>query len=712
MPKPSRKRRDRIVSLDTETTGLDLRHGARPFFVTGCDGVGKDPFCWEWDVDPRTRKVMVDRKDLLEIAETFGKADTMVLHNAKFDYIGIKAMYDDAGLSSVFASFWDFSKVVDTLYLGHMLASNQAHDLTSMAMVYLKVNILQYEEALEKDVKAALSAIKNGRDKAFEGWRVAKVGLPEMPSAKEKMWKHDSWVLRAVASRKKYKEGHPWWTTLSEYGNSDSVTTLHLYHRLMEEVKKRGLEKIAAHRMQLLPAVCHMEDRGLSMSTARTTSMEKKLELEIKDRGDECTAIAAEHNYDLVLPVSGNNGSLTRFVFDVLKLPVMVRSHETKAPSLNKQAMEKWEEKLDEGSEGYRFVKALQAKRKRDTAIGYLRSYKRFWLPVGKTGGSSLPDSAWRMLYPNVNVTGTDTLRFSNSNPNGQNLSKREDANLRYVFGPLPGREWWSMDAKNIELRIPAYEANERSMIDLFEREDEGPYYGSYHLLIFDILHPEKFKRYGTSVKKVYEDSWYAWVKNGNFAVLNGAVEESGTADRAYHVNGAQRKIKDRLKGVTALGKRIYDKAMVSGYVETIPDKTVDPKRGYPLLCTRTSYGRVKETVPFSYHVQGTAMWWMSKAMIRCNEFLEKRNALLGKSRRNEWAYMILQVHDQLVFDFPKGRGPSGPLKGVLPGPEYENMADVRSLQRLMEKGGEDIGVVTPVSVEYHPVSFDAGVSV
>ena len=56
--------------------------------------------------------------------------------------------------------------------------------------------------------------------------------------------------------------------------------------------------------------------------------------------------------------------------------------------------------------------------------------------------------SNWRKLHTSLNMCGTDTLRWSSNNPNSQNISKKEGFNLRYAFGPAPGREWWSLDGQ------------------------------------------------------------------------------------------------------------------------------------------------------------------------------------------------------------------------------------------------------------------------
>jgi hypothetical protein len=147
--------------------------------------------------------------------------------------------------------------------------------------------------------------------------------------------------------------------------------------------------------------------------------------------------------------------------------------------------------------------------------------------------------------------------------------------------------------------------------------------------------------------------------------------------------------------------------ATKNGYVETIPDKTVDPTRGYPILCSRTEYGRVLPTVPLNYHTQSTAMYWMSKAMVRCQEELDEWN------KDGYDARMVMQIHDELVFDLPKRREPWVDAENEKkPGAHFRtsNLWRIRTLQKLMSKGGDDIGVPTPVAAEYHASNWSEGV--
>lgn len=668
-----------LKSVDSETTGIDLHHGSMPFAFTICNEKLQTKY-WEWDVDPVTRRPTVPQEDVEEIQAEIDEADELVLQNAKFDVTAL-----DTILPAGTDWKWPWSKTYDTLLGAHLLNSNQPKDLTTLAIIYLGINIKPYEDEIERITKQALSLVKD----RFPEWRIAKKGLPELPSAKEKLWKFDMWVPRQVALELDYPEDHEWFRALPDYMNTDSTVTVGIHKAILAEVEARGLLDIFEYRRKIARIPYIMENVGITFSEPRKNNLYEEYVRESSKAGDLCKAIAKHYDYDLNLPKSGNNKSLTKFVFEVLKLDVVKKSKKTGAPSLDKTALEHYQATLREKSKELLFVTSLRNKRKRDTAISYVEGYDRYKVSAGR--------SNWYRLYPSLNSTGTDTLRWSSSNPNEQNISKQEGFNLRYCFGPAPGREWWSSDAKNIELRLPAYEAEEEEMIALFERPNDPPYFGSYHLLVFDTLHPEKFAKHGKKSKDVYESTWYQWTKNGNFAVQYGAVEASGTADRAYHVEGAQRRIQDRFSRISKLNSSCIAFANEHGYIETMPDKYVDPSRGYPLQCTRTKWGGILPTVPLNYHIQGTAMWWMTCAMLSCQEYLDYLN-----EKFTGGYYMIMQVHDELVFDFPKGKGKE---------PWKTNLPKMRKIKSLMESGGERIGIPTPVSLKYHAANWSEGIS-
>lgn len=685
------------ISLDTETTGLDLHHGARPFLVTTALPDNSNLY-WEWDVCPHTRRVHAPTKDLEDVISLVEKADAIYLQNSKFDVAMLaKLLPEDYE--------WPWEKVWDTLVSGHLLASGRRHDLTTMSIEYLGVDPTATDDRCKAVVQACRRLVRR-KNSPCGDWRIAQKGLPEMPSAKETVWKYDLWLPRAMVKAGIITdplEVENCLECVPEYANTDSVCTLEIGRRHRKEVSKRGLTKIMEQRMELIPVVHKMEGNGVTLHAGRLDKLVAQYKEESNKERTRCENIAKLTGYELELPKSGMNNSLREFCFDVLRMPVLKRTN-SGGPSLDKEAMEMYKTELLPRSKQARFLSSLSNKRKRDTAINYMEAYRRFWLsPRGHR-----PASPWRILFPSLNPMGSDTLRFGSSNPNEQNISKKEGFNLRYCYGPLPGREWWSKDAKNIELRIPAYESGEPLLIALFEKPDEAPYYGSTHLLNFSTVYPDIWQMeleevgiesVGPHCKKKYASTWYQRCKNGGFAVQYGAVRkdlpenkqkdrnEWGTADKAFGRYGCHAKLEERFGRLKELNQKQITMANELGYVETMPDRSIDPDRGYPLQCERNQWGRVKPTIPLSYHVQGTAMWWMTQAMIRCQAVLDS------------WdfpAYMVMQVHDEIVFDLPQGIDEQHTLQ----------------LVKAMEQGGDDIGVPTPVGAERHEATWDTGVTV
>ena len=771
-----------MLSVDSETTGVDLWHGARPFLVTICDERLHNTW-WEWDVDPLTREVEIDEDDAREIRQLLARQhDGLVLQNSKFDATALLV----AGVLD-WEPLWDLTD--DTLIAAHLLGSNLQKDLTALCLQFCGEDVSGFEDRMKLAVNEARRMC---RTKAFVErygtWMLAGEGVSGMPSAKsgsktdkkgiqsESPWKFDCWLPRAVMVNCRGHEsdqpdpdcqhdwpsrpgpgrwncqkcgGHRWWIITSEYANSDSAATISVWKRQEPELRQRDLWDIYREKLRSIRALWDMERRGTTVLHGELKALRDEYARESDLSRATCVEIAASFNapelvgtdehgeevwedrpYQLELPKAGNNKSLTRFAFDVLRLPVVKRT-EMGLPSLDKDAVEEYRRTLDAESPGRAFIVNLSSLRKRAKSAEYMNAYEVFGVPVP---GELL------VLHPSVNATGTDTTRLSMSNPNLQQVSKQESQcqecegegceacdgtgedlhSVRVMFGPGPGREWYSADARNIELRLPAFESGEPSLIELFERPDDPPFYGSQHLLNFSIVYQDIWRaeltkvgieKVGPHCKKKYASTYYQWNKNGGLAMQYQCGEQ--TADRAFHRPGGYAKIKSSLIKLAALNEHWVRFANKHGFVETMPDRTVNPRRGYPLLCSRGDWGRVKPTIPLNYHVQGTAGWWMVKALNRCH-------AKLREWHRDDptWdGFIALTVHDELVFDFPKRGDPvaeskmrdgKGPLWRTK---DSSNLWRVRVLQGLMEEGGRDVGIPIPVSVEYHEKCWAKGVS-
>lgn len=669
-----------LISLDSESTGLDVMHSCRPFLVTIYDG--KDNTYWEWPIDPPTRMPVIPEEDLAEIEGWLDDADEIVGQNLKFDSLALHSI----GIE--WREEW-WEKVHDTTYSGHLLASSEPHDLTSMALSYLRLNIQPFEDRMGEACKECRKLIKTADFvEQFGKWKIADEEDPGLPSYKNsktkkkeelgKAWKWDMWLPRAVAEVKGYPKSHPHWTVTANYANTDSSVTRPLWQVHEKLMKERGLWPIYLERRKLIKRLTQMELRGITGSKSRLQQSIAECEEESENSAKICLGVGGGKLTSL--PDSGTTKEMRKLLFEDWKLPVVKVSDKTGEPGVDKAVLASWESILPKRSPQHTFVKHLRHKRQKDTMLGYGKSYLRY-------GKATEFADYWR-LHSSINATGTAHLRMSSSNPNQQNVSKQEGSNSRYAFGPLPDREWWSLDYSNLELRLPAYEAGEEEMVYLFEHPEEPPYYGSVHLMMFDILHPAKFAEHGVKVKQVYESTWYQWTKNGDFSIQYGAIEESGTADAAYHVEGAQRIIQRRFTKIAELNRSQIAFAERNGYVLTMEDAELG---SYPLQIRRSRGGRIMPTLPLNYHVSGTAMWCMCRAMARCGDYLDT----LGSDY-----FMTLQVHDEIVADFPKGRTPQ------------ENLSKAIKLQELMCRSGEDVGVPLTVGIKYLPQNWATEVDV
>lgn len=664
---------ERIVAIDSELTGLDWWHGSRAFYITTCDNDGLQKN-WRWSVDPFTRKVSVDPQDLKEIREVIDSADIIVGQNVKTESHALHF----AGMKGKFP----WHKTRDTLVAGHILASNTPHTLTAMVLDYLGEDIEPFELRLAEAVqecrrKCNLKAFKE----EYGEIAVAKEGRPDMPSAGEKCWRADYWLPRHMAELLNLPTDHPWWTVLEEYSNQDSIWTLLLWQAMEPLIRKRGDWNRFMENMEVARITFEMEQTGLTRSKSRSAKMQEDFHNEEKRYENRCLGLASSMGYDLKMPKgAGINNSLRGFVFDHMQLPV-VGFTDSGNPALDADAMLHWS-LTEEGDKG-EFIKVLSAKRKYSSAIGALNAYDSY----------AIPDKGdAERIHPSINPVGTGTTRTSSSNPNGQNAGKGKDledggkvASVREEFGPAEDREWYALDYDNIEMMLPAYYSGEEAMIELFERPNDAPYFGSYHLLNASLIYPDLFWPVADKkglFKELYKSSWYKHLKNFGFAVQYDAGAK--TADAAAKRPGSFDKVVKGLPKLTAAKHRIIGEARKMGMIRTMPDLSVPGDKGYPLLIGRYGDGRVKMTTPWNYLIQGTAGWAKKKAMIRCDAKLKewwKTEKFSGK--------MVLEVHDEIVYDFPKGR----------PG----NRGKIMEIKRLMEMSGTDIGVPLRVSVSFHP---------
>ena len=234
-------------------------------------------------------------------------------------------------------------------------------------------------------------------------------------------------------------------------------------------------------------------------------------------------------------------------------------------------------------------------------------------------------------VHTSFNQTGAVTGRMSSTNPNLQNIPIRDPDGIairRAFVSSLPGGKIVSADYSQIELRLMAYLSQDPAMIDAF-------------LAGVDIHKTTAAKIFGVSVESVTKSQRYQ-AKAVNFGIIYG-ISAFGLA---------------RNIGVS----RGEAKAIIDGYFEVFPQvkrfmeqTIVDAKdKG----CVWTEFGRVRplpelldrnpgrkqfgERTAINTRLQGTAADLIKLAMVRIYDRLAGLNF---KSK------MIIQVHDELVFD-------------------------------------------------------------
>ena len=241
------------------------------------------------------------------------------------------------------------------------------------------------------------------------------------------------------------------------------------------------------------------------------------------------------------------------------------------------------------------------------------------------------PDT--KRIHTNFNQTVAATGRLSSSDPNLQNIPIRTQtgAEIRKGFVPAPGYLFLSADYSQIELRILAHMADDANLIEAFEAG--GDVHKHTAALVFDV-----------PLDKVTPDMRAA-AKTINFATIYGQGPFALSSQLGISVGEAKTFIEQyfvRFSGVRTFLDAMKASAREKGYVETISGRRrYIPEIHSPNHNIRSFGERAAQNAP----VQGSAADIIKIAMINIHR------AMRG---REQPARMLLQVHDELVFEIPE----------------------------------------------------------
>jgi len=238
-----------------------------------------------------------------------------------------------------------------------------------------------------------------------------------------------------------------------------------------------------------------------------------------------------------------------------------------------------------------------------------------------------------RRIHTSYNQTVAATGRLSSSDPNLQNIPIRteEGRKIRSAFIPAPGCLLLSADYSQIELRILAHCSKDEHLLEAF-RDDE------------DIHRRTAAEMFGVSPIEVTPEM-RRQAKTINFGIIYG-MGPFGLAQRLRISTKTARTAIDKYfqgyRGVRRFIDTTIELARRLGYSETLLGR----RRFIPELQSRNkTIQQLGERLAINTPLQGTAADLIKKAMI------DAEDALSGSGLRT---VMLLQVHDELVFETPR----------------------------------------------------------
>lgn len=234
-------------------------------------------------------------------------------------------------------------------------------------------------------------------------------------------------------------------------------------------------------------------------------------------------------------------------------------------------------------------------------------------------------------VHTSYSLTGAQTGRLSSTDPNLQNIPVRTEIGrqIRDAFVAEPGNVILSADYSQIELRLAAHIADVPALREAFEAGED--IHARTAMELFGEVNRETRGR----------------AKTINFAILYG-ISRWGLAGRLdVTPDEAQAMISryfERFPGINRYIAETLSSARELGYTTTLFGR----KTHFPRLSSGNQNERAgSERAAINAPIQGTSADIIKRAMARMEEELAKAN--LPDVR------MLMQVHDELVFELPEG---------------------------------------------------------
>jgi DNA polymerase-1 len=397
----------------------------------------------------------------------------------------------------------------------------------------------------------------------------------------------------------------------ARYACADADMALRLSEALASRLREKGMEKLFHEiEMPLVPVLARMELNGVAVDVGVLREMSGVLAEEIGKVEEEIFRMVG-HHFNISSPQQ-----LSRVLFDELRLP---KTRKLKSGIYSTDA-----QSLEDLRGAHPVIDLIFEHRE----LTKLKSTYVDALPA-------LVNPRTGRIHSEFNQTGAATGRITSSNPNLQNIPVRTElgAQIRRAFvardvGPDP--YLLAADYSQIELRIMAHLSQDKTLVEAFLRDE-------------DIHASTASQVFGVPLDQV-TPAMRRRAKVFNFGVLYGLSDWGlSVRERIPREEAAEfiRRYFERYPGVRRYIDETVQRTRELGYAETLfGRRRYLPDINSPNQNVRQAAERAAINMP----VQGTTADIMKLAMNRIYVEME---------RRRMRSLMILQVHDELIFECP-----------------------------------------------------------
>lgn len=387
-----------------------------------------------------------------------------------------------------------------------------------------------------------------------------------------------------------------------------------LYKKLSSNFKKStkttkwDLEKLSRKiEMPLVRVLARMECNGILIDKKYLTQFSKKLDNDIRKSCEKAYKCIG-HEFNISSPKQ-----VSELLFEELDLPKSRRG------------------KSGQHSTGIRVLEGLKGVH---PVIDCILKYREL-AKLRSTYTTSLLDSVNEKtgrIHSNFNQTVTATGRLSSTEPNLQNIPISSDLGreVRKAFVVEKGAQLVSFDYSQQELRILAHLANERNLIEAFEKGTD------VHALTASKVFDKDIKAVTKKERQIG--------KTINFGVMYGMSPHGLSSLLAIEFDEAARFIEKYFEEYSAVRdffENYLKEAQKRGFAVTIFGRQRSAS-GLNLTNVAAHNAAIREIINFP--IQGSAADMMKLAMVKVDELVQKEF--------EDKAKMVLQIHDELVFEF------------------------------------------------------------